>query len=374
MEVSNWATPIVCVPKRDRSVSACGDYKGTVNPAIQTEQFPIPTLEEIRGKVSTWRKFTKIDLRSAYQQMVLDKASQQLCTNNTHEGLFRYTRLPFGISSSPAIWQRFIEQVLAGLNGTCVIMDDLLVGGVNDDEHLRNLEAVFQQFQKYDQRVKLSKCVFMAPSVIYFGLRFSERGIQPTDEKVKAIQDAPTPRNLTELLYILAMLAALKNFIPKLSTLAHPLYQLLGNKPWKWTSNCDQAFGDIKRALTSETTLTHYDPGLPVELSVVASPYGLGAVIMHVYPNEKRRPIAYPSRTLNEHEKRYGEIDKEALAIMFGLKRFHLYLYGRHFTMLTDHKPLDPERIFGPQTAIPPLASMRLQRLGNYSCSLQLQH
>ena len=360
VEVSNWATPIVCVPKTDGSVRVCGDYKGTVNPAIQTEQFPIPTLEEIRGKVSTWKKFTKIDLRSAYQQMVLDKASQQLCTINTHKGLFRYTRLPFGISSSPAIWQRFIEQVLAGLNGTCVIMDDLLVGGVNDDEHLRNLEAVFQQFQKYGLRVKLPKCVFMAPSVIYFGLRFSERGIQPTNEKVKAIRDAPTPRNVTELRSFLGMLAALSNFIPKLSTLAHPLYELLGNKPWKWTANCDQAFGDIKHALTSETTLTHYDPGLPLELSVDASPYGLGAVIMHVYPNGTRRPIAYASRTLNEHEKRYGQIDKEALAIMFGLKRFHLYLYGRHFTILTDHKPL--ERIFGPKTAIPSLAAMRLQR------------
>ena len=128
----------------------CGDYKGPVNPAIQTEQFPIPTLEEIRGKV---KSSPKIDMRSAYQQMVLDKASQQLCTIDTHKGLFRYSRLPVGIPSSPAIWQWFIEQVLAGLNGTCVIMDDLLVGDVNDDEHLRNLEAVFQQFQKYGLRV-----------------------------------------------------------------------------------------------------------------------------------------------------------------------------------------------------------------------------
>lgn len=104
VEVSNWATPIVCVPNTDSSVRVCGDYKGTVNPAIQTEQFPIPTLEEIRGKVPTMKKFTKIDLRSAYQQMVLDKASQQLCTINTHKGLFRYTRLPIGILSSPAIW------------------------------------------------------------------------------------------------------------------------------------------------------------------------------------------------------------------------------------------------------------------------------
>lgn len=174
IEVSEWATPIVSVPRTDGSVRVCGDYKGTVNPAIQTEQFLIPTLDEIRGKVSTWKKFTKIDLRSAYQQLVLDKASQQLCTINTHKGLFRYTRLPFGISSSPAIWQRFIKQVLAGLEGTCVIMDDLLVGGVNDEEHLRNLENVFKQFQKYGLRVKLSKCVFLAPSVAYFGLRFPE--------------------------------------------------------------------------------------------------------------------------------------------------------------------------------------------------------
>ena len=139
-------TPIVCVPKTDGSVCVCGDCKGTVNPAIQTEQFPIPTLEEIRGKVSTWEKFTKIELRSAYQQMVLDKASQQLCTINTHKGLFRYTRLPFGISSSPAIWQRFIEQVLAGLNGACVIMDDLLVGGVNEEiSHATRVDPVLSR-------------------------------------------------------------------------------------------------------------------------------------------------------------------------------------------------------------------------------------
>ena len=223
-----------------------------VNPAIQTEQFPIPTLEEIRGKVSTWNKFTKIDLRSAYQQLILDEESQKLCTINTHKGLFRYTRLPFGISSSPAIWQRFIEQVLTGLSGTRVIMDDLLVGGMNDDEHLKNLETVFKQFLKFGLRVKLAKCIFMAPSVIYFRLHFSEKGLQPTDEKVKAIKEAP----LTQC----DRTAFLPSFIPKLSTLAHPLYQLLGNKPWNWTPACKQAFRDVKHALTSESVLAHYSP------------------------------------------------------------------------------------------------------------------
>ena len=169
----------------------------------------------------------------------------------------------------------------------------------------------------------------MAPSVIYFGLHFSENGLQPTDEKVKAIKEAPTPRNVTELCSFLGMLAAMTNFIPKLSTLAHPLYQLLGNKPFaSWTPACKQVFRGVKHALTSESVLAHYSPTLPVELFVDASPYGVGAVIMHVYPNGIRRPLAFASRTLNEHEKRYGQVDKEALAIMFGLKRFHLYLYG----------------------------------------------
>ena len=137
-------------------------------------------------------------------------------------------------------------------------MDDLLVGGTNDEEHLKNLEAVFKQFLKYGLRVKLK-------------LRFSKRGLQPTDEKVKAIKEAPTPRNVmrcshSTLRSFLRILAALSNFIPKLLTFTRPLYELLRNKAWNWTSNCEQALCDVKHALTSETVLTHYDPSLPVEL------------------------------------------------------------------------------------------------------------
>ena len=114
VEASNWASLVVCVPKTDGSVRICGEYKGKVNPAIQTKQFAIPALEEIRRSVSSSNKFAKIDLRSTYQQLVLNEESKTV----THKGLFRYRRLPFGISSTPAIWQRFIDQVLAGLDGT----------------------------------------------------------------------------------------------------------------------------------------------------------------------------------------------------------------------------------------------------------------
>ena len=148
VEISDWATPLVCVPKADGSVRLCGDCKVTVNQVIQTDQHPIPTAEEICSKLAGRQKFSKIDLKCAYQQMMLDEESQELVTVNTHKGLFQYTRLPFGISSSPAIWQRFIDQVLSGLNNVCVIQDDVLVTGRDDEEHLYALDQVFQIFTK----------------------------------------------------------------------------------------------------------------------------------------------------------------------------------------------------------------------------------
>ena len=113
VEFSNWAMPLVCVPKADGTVRLCGDYKVTVNPALHVDQHPIPTLEQAFGRLAHGQRFTKIDLKSAYQQLVLDEASRELVTINTPKGLFRYTRLPFGIASRPAIWQRFIDQVTA---------------------------------------------------------------------------------------------------------------------------------------------------------------------------------------------------------------------------------------------------------------------
>ena len=188
----------------------------------------------------------------------------------------------------------------------------------------------------------------------------SKEGVSLTEDRVAAIQNAPNPSNITKLCSFLGLLAALSSFIPNLSELAHPLNELLGNKPWEWTESCEKSFQQLKKIVTTDTVLAHYNPQLQLELAVDASQYGLGAVILHITPEGKHRPIAFASRSLNTHEKGYSQIHKEALAIMFGLKRFRMYLYGRHFTIWTDHKPL--QRIFGQHTAIPALAAQRLQR------------
>ena len=257
VEFSEWATPLVCVPKPDGTVRLCGDYRTTVNQATHTEQFPIPTVEEIRSRLAGGEKFSKIDLKSAYQQMLLDEKSQELCTINTHKGLFRYTRLPFGVSSSPAIWQRFMEQVLSGMTSICVMLDDVLITGQNDNEHMQNLEEVFQRFQKYGLRLRKEKCAFLQSSVKYYGLCISKEGVSITKERLEAIHIAPHPNNITELHSFLGLLSTLSSFIPNLSELAHPLNELLCNKPWKWNESCEKSFQRLKVAVTTETVLAH---------------------------------------------------------------------------------------------------------------------
>ena len=360
VDFSEWATPLVCIPKADGRVRLCGDYKVTVNKNIHCDRYPIPTPTEVFSKLVGGKKFSKIDLKCAYQQILLDDESQRLVTINTHRGLFAYTRLPFGISSSPAIWQRFIEQVLAGLDGVCAIMDDVLVTGANDEEHMQNLDKLFARFTKFGLTVKREKCAFMQDEVVYMGRKLSAKGIQPTQDKVDAIRQAPAPKNVTELRSWLGMVNFQAQFLPHLSTMLHPLNALLGDIPWDWTDACEKSFNAVKEAISSDKLLTHYDPSKRVELSTDASPYGIGAVICHIDDEGRRLPIAYASRSLNKHEKGYAQLDKEALAIMFGVQRFRTYLYGRKFIIRTDHKPL--ERILGPKTAIPTLAAQRLQR------------
>ena len=129
---------------------------------------------------------------------------------------------------------------------------------------------------------------------------------------------------------------------------------------WKWTKDCAKAFQHIKDVLVSSTFVTHYNPSLPLRLAADASPYGLGAVISHVMEDGQEQPNAFASRTLSKSDQNYSQIEEEALALIFGVKKFHLYLCGQTFTLVTDHKPLTT--IFGPKRGIPPLAAARLQR------------
>ena len=174
--------------------------------------------------LSGGKTFSKLDLANAYQQIPLEQKSKQLVTISTHKGLYCYNRLPFGISAAPSIFQRTMENVLQGIPNTCIYLDDLLVTGDTQESHLANLEVVLSKLQTAGLRLKRSKCTFMMPSVEYLGHQISTKGIQPTEDKVRAIKDAPVPTDVTQLRSFVGLVNYYGKFLPNLSSVLAPLY------------------------------------------------------------------------------------------------------------------------------------------------------
>ena len=361
VEFSRWATPIVPVPKADGTFRLCGDYKVTLNAALEVDQHPLPKPEEIFVSLAGGQRFTTLDLSQAYQQLVLDDASKELVTINTHQGLYRYTRLPFGVASAPAIFQHTMDQVLHGLPGMMCYLDDIIITGATDRKHLSNLAAVLERLREKGFRLKKDKCHFMQTTVEYLGHVIDAKGLHTSPKKCQAITEAPVPKNVTELRSFLGLVNYYGRFVPNLGSGLHPLNRLLRKgAAWAWTKKCQEAFDSVKAVLGSQQVLAHYDPSLPLSMAADASAYGVGAVISQQCQDGSERPVAFASRTLTPSECNYSQLEKEPLALIFGVKRFHTYLYGRRFTLLTDHKPLTT--ILGPHNAIPTLAAARLQR------------
>nr|XP_061786525.1 uncharacterized protein K02A2.6-like [Nerophis lumbriciformis] len=333
---------------------------GVLEP-VTVKQYPLPRIDVLFAGLSKGQKFSKIDLNQAYLQMHVHEDSKDLLTITTQKGLFRYCRLPFGITSAPALFQRAMDQILHGLPGVQCYLDDILCTGSTDQEHLDNLDAALQRLKEYGLRVRKDKCEFFQLSVVYLGHVIDARGLHTAPSKVRAIVDAPPPENVSQLRSFLGLLNYYGRFIPNLSSRLKPLHDLLcQGKKWNWSGACQEVFQKTKETLVTSGVLTHFDPSLPIQLACDASPYGVGAVISHLMPNGVERPIAFASRTLNKAETNYAQIEREALSIVYGVRKFHQYLYGRQFTLLTDHRPLTT--ILGSHTGLPSLAASRMQR------------
>lgn len=357
---SEWATPLVVVPKPS-GVRLCGDYKVTLNQVIQTEHYPLPQPEDIFATLSGCNCFSVVDLQTAYLQLKIAETSQDLLTLATHRGLVRLTRLPFGLSSAPALFQAAIDEIIKNLPGTVAYLDDVIVAGSSYVESVDRLEKLLQRFQEYGVKVNESKCKFLQPTVDYLGYRLSAEGISPQENIIEAIRDAPEPSNKDELRSYLGLVNYYGRFICNLSDKLNCFYSLLKkDEPFNWTKTCSETFQKSKHWVLSSDVLVHYDVKKPLVLTCDASPRGVGAVLSHLIDGEER-PIAFASKTLSASEKNYSQLHREALALVFGAKKFHKYIYGQKNVLLqTDHQPLAV--IFGSKRGTPSLAAARLQR------------
>ena len=246
-----------------------------------------------------------------------------------------------------------MESVLQGIPRVVVYIDDILVTGRDEQEHLATLEEVLQRLEEAGLRLQKNKCHFMVPSVTYLGYRIDTEGLHPVKEKVEAVQKAPKPHNVSELKSYLGLLSYYSRFLPNRSSTLAPLYQRLQkNVPWRWTSKERQAFQLSKQLLLSSQVLAHFDPEMEIVLACDASAYGIGAVLSHRLPDRTENPISFVSRTLTDAEKKYSQVEKKGLACVFGVTRFHSYLYGHHFSLITNHKSL--LSLFDASKPVPP--------------------
>ena len=361
IEYSDWATPLVVVPKSGGGVRLCGDYKSTVNRQIEVPQHPMPNLEDMLPRLAGMKYFSKLDLTNAYLQMRLDEEGQRVTVLNTPRGLMKMKRLPYGISAAPATFQRAMERILENLPGTMCFLDDVLVAGATEAEALQRLDAVLKRLRKWKLVLKQIKCQFLMSSIQYLGVRVSDAVVETVQEKIDPVLDAPPPRDTGKLRSFLGAVTFYARFLPDMSTVAAPLNKLLQKRePWRWTATEKRSFNELKRRLASAPVLAHYDGRRPVKLITDASPHGVGAVLVQVGEDGEERPVRFASRSLSKAEKAYSQFDREGLGVIFGVSRYKQYLWGRRFTLVTDNKALTS--ILGPKANAPALATARLHR------------
>lgn len=358
---ADWGSPIVPVMKPNGDLRICGDYKVTINQFLTDFKYPLPRIEEIFASLQGGQLFTKLDLSNAYNQLELDDKSQNLCTLSTHLGLFRVKRLAFGVKVAGAIFQKTIETLLRGIPNCMNFMDDIVVTGSDTQSHIRTLELVLNKLQSVGLRLNPEKCSFFMKEISYLGFTINKDGLRKNESNIKSVLNAPVPENVSEVKAFTGMVNFYSKFIPNFSKKMEPLYKLQRkNTNFRWNQDAENAYNLLKKEITSDQVLVHFDNKKPLVLTTDACDTAVAGILSHEFPNGELRPIAFVSRSLSAAERNYSTIQKEALAIVFSVMKLYQYLVGVHFTLCTDHKPLIA--IFGENRGIPLMAAARMQR------------
>ncbi|XP_024872568.1 uncharacterized protein K02A2.6-like, partial [Temnothorax curvispinosus] len=365
VEYSEWASTTHVVTKKNGKLRITGNYKPTLNPRIIVDEHPIPKAEQIFNEMKGAKIFCHLDITDAYTHLPVDEEfSHALTLNTPTHGLIRPTRAVYGAANIPAVWQRRMQTVLQGLSKVRNFFDDVIIFAEDFADLMVILEQTLERLRAHGLRLNRAKCVFATSSVEFLGHRIDAQGIHKSDKHIEAIRDAPKPSTPEELQLFLGKATYYSAFIPDLSTKDRPLRNMLHQVPFKWTPAAEEAYQDIKEALISPQVLMPYDPSFPLLLATDASKTGLGAVLSHRLSNGQERPIAYASRTMTTTEQKYPQIDKEALAIVWAVQKFFHYLYARHWTLITDHKPLT--QILHPEKSLPVLCISRMANYADY--------
>jgi transposase InsO family protein len=339
---TEWCAAMVVVPKRSGEVRICVDLTG-LNKAVQREVYPLPQTDHLLCQLAGAKVFSKLDANSGFWQIPLAEESKLLTTFVTPFGRFCFNVLPFGITSAPEHFQRRVSAILSGLEGVVCMMDDILIHGCSQAEHDARLHAVLSRLKSAGLTLNKEKCTWAQTKVTFLGHVVSAEGIAADPEKTAALLHIPEPKNVSEVRSFLGIVNQFGKFSPHLAELSQPLRELLRRDiSWLWTTVHVKAFKQLKHEICSARTLALYDCGRPTTVSADASSFGLGAVLLQEQEDGTVRPVAFSSRSLTDTERRYAQIEKEALAITWACEKFSHLITGLTVNIETDHKPLVP--------------------------------
>ncbi|EYC35032.1 hypothetical protein Y032_1180g3735 [Ancylostoma ceylanicum] len=347
---SDWASPVVLVRKKDGSLRLCIDYRA-LNKVTKQDSYPLPTIDTVIQSLGSKKVFSTLDMASGYWQIKLSEAAKEKSAFTTSEGLFQFEVLPFGLSTSPAKFQRLMDMVLGELqikdSEVFVYIDDILIATETAERHNEILEMVFRAFRKANLKLKPQKCEFFKRKVHFLGHIIDDSGVSTDPDKISKIKEYPAPSNVNELRTFLGMAAYYRKFILGFSRIARPLYSLTSPKAkWRWSDTETSAFEKLKEVMTQAPVLAQpdvtaaRDHSRPFIIYTDASGDGVGAVLCQEGTDKMLHPLYFASKSLTKAEKNYHITDLEALAVVFALKKFHFFIYGLKTIVRTDHKPL----------------------------------